>query len=57
VGKVGKPDNNLGSDAQGLADDTINFFYFLHALIQNYIIKRIVRKFAQAVFDVIMKYA
>jgi hypothetical protein len=55
--KVGKPDNDPAADAQCFLDDEVNVLNLLHALVQNHIIKTIIRIFTQAVFNVIVKNA
>ena len=52
--KVRKPDNDFAPDAQGFMDDKVNVLDLLHALVQNDIIKTIIRIFAQAVFNIVV---
>src|SRR5271157_561789 len=53
--KVRKPDNDPAADAQCFMDDEVNVLNLLHALVQNHIIETIIRIFAQAVFNIIVK--
>ncbi len=52
IGKIGKSRDDSVADAQGFMDEEFYVFHFLHTLVQDDIVKRLVGKIGQAGFNV-----
>jgi len=57
MGKIGEPNNNLPSNAQGLLQNDIRLFHLLKTLIEHYIVKGVIGVVGQAVIDILMENA
>ena len=55
--EIGKADDKLFTYAQRFLDDEIDLRHILHALIEDYIIKRLIGIFHQARFNITVEYA